>query len=105
MRIDLAHSLGLGKLAVLTPHNEPDKPISLEFAFADDTEEDMQEFLEEVFLRELSQARGHYGHLIDPEKTTNLDLISGVRNLESFTFISQEPEAIAPNPLPENVQS
>jgi hypothetical protein len=94
----------MGEITVSTPNNEPDSTVSLTLGINVDDDE-TKAFLEKAFLKELSEGYGFYGHTINLENLNNLDLSAAVRQLESFVFVSQEPEIIKPNPLPEGVQT
>jgi len=76
---------------IKTPHNDPDAPVA-------------PRIIGDVFavndVREaLNGAAGFYGHLIDIDKTTNLDLQSAIRLSRKWEVIYSTPE-IEPNPLP-----
>ncbi len=100
MKIELEHNFGFGKLTISTPHNDPDKSVSpvIEIkAISPDLEESIRNTLQQ----EVEESHGFYGHLMNLERTSNLDLSASVRKLPSFKVISVEPAEIKPNPLPE----
>lgn len=95
MKITLSHKQFPQVIhTISTPHNDPDKLVNPSLAGIDLN----------TLKAELSQAYGHYGHTIDLENTTNLDLQAASYKLPSFEVVSVEP-AIAPNPLPDNALS
>lgn len=94
MKITLKHKYTLEPHAIATEGSDPDEPVSPTL---------MGESLN-TLRSELSASYGHYGHTIDLDSTTNLDLQAAVYGLPSFEVVSIEP-AIAPNPLPENTLS
>jgi|688.fasta_scaffold1651384_1 hypothetical protein len=60
--------------------------------------------LRELLINELNDSSGIFGHLIDIESTTNLDLAAAARKLEYFDFVSIDRE-IEPSNLPEDVNT
>ena len=94
MKITLVHKVTILEATITTNHDDPDEVVTVIFGGA--------HF--EQLLHELSKSYGHYGHLIDTESTTNLDLQSAAHKLPSFELKSIEPE-IKPRPLPEGAIS
>lgn len=97
MKIVLAHKITDIQHNLETVHNDPDKSLQGEdITITGDTRHESE------FLYELERSSGHYGHTIDLEEgTTNLDLYAACHLLESFRFISCEPE-IEPTELGED---
>lgn len=54
--------------------------------------------------KELNDSNGIYGHLLNTEGTTNLDLCYAVNTLPSFELVSFDQE-IVPNPIPEDINT
>lgn len=90
MIIELQHKITKRQIVIETEVEDADSLTTMSF--------DGQH--QEVLIYELSQSYGYYGHRVDIEQTTNLDLAAAVRKLPSFEVISIDPE---PNPsgLPE----
>lgn len=91
MIITLKHKYTQEEHTIQTEGNDPDKPVTPTITGGSI----------DTLRSELSESYGHYGHTIDLESTTNLDLQAAVHALPSFEAVSIKP-AIAPNPLPEN---
>lgn len=60
--------------------------------------------LKELLIADLNSSTGIFGHLLDVESTTNLDLSSAARKLEYFDFVSIDRD-IEPSDLPNNVNT
>lgn len=101
MKINLEHKFG--RLILETTHNDPDKKVSPTIKIEASSEE-FKKSIKLDWQRETEYLSGFYGHLVDINLTTNLDLGAAVRQLSSFKIISIEPE-IKPNPLPEGAVS
>lgn len=52
-----------------------------------------------IFLRELSNTRGFYGHFVSPLATTNADISAAIAKLPSFKVIQNHK--LIPSPLPD----
>ncbi len=92
MKINLEHAVTESRVIIETEHDDPDEPVKPRFA-SDSSDAIL------IAKDEFNEASGHYGHLIDIESTTNLDLATAARQLPSFKLISVEPE-IKANPIP-----
>ena len=91
MKIELKHKELGYNVAIATPHNDPDQTFSLK--------------LEDIWLKkELGNAYGYYGHGINLDNISNLDLAIAVKTLPSFTVVNIEPK-IKPNLLPKGTIS
>jgi hypothetical protein len=95
MKIILIHSLG--QLTVTTPNNDPDEIVAPELA----SDSEASELLEELFKAALEDSAGHYGHIIDPDNVSNLDLQAACYKLDEFEVVEIEPP-ITPSELPED---
>lgn len=105
MKIDLRYKPTGTELTISTPHNDPDQSIKLDFRAKNKEEQSVVDALKDnTFKQEVSRARGHYGHAIALDSTTNLDLAEAVYSLPSFDVIAIEPKVVA-RPLPEGAQS
>lgn len=100
MKVKLKHELGA--VTLTTPHNLPDDQVSPQIEI--EASEDLKEIIKRDFERETQFIHGFYGHGVDINSTTNLDLGAALRNLPSFELVSIEPE-IEPSPLPDGVQT
>lgn len=96
MKIILNHSLG--QLTVTTPNDDPDEVVKPEIS----TDSEASDLLQEIFQLALEDSAGHYGHIIDPNNVSNLDLQAACYKLEDFEVVEIKPR-ISPNPLPEGV--
>lgn len=79
---------------ILTPHNDPDEPVRPKFS---------GDMIAAFAVKDaLNGATGHYGHLIDMNSTTNLDLQAALYTGREWKVIDITPQ-IKPNPLPPGV--
>lgn len=91
MRITI--TIAGGTVEITTPHNDPDRPVSPTYT----GESEVVQILKE----ELSESYGHYGHILDPDNTTNLDLQAAIAlKGKPWEVIEIEPR-IEPAELPE----
>lgn len=97
MLITLRHKATGLDITIRTEGFDPDEPV-IPIIESDN------ETLKETLLYDLNNASGVYGHLIDTQSTTNLDLATAARKLEyfDFDFIDQE---IEPSQLPEEANT
>lgn len=95
MKISVRHKITRDVLEIRTASNNPDTPVKPAYPSHPSTE---------VLKSELRSQSGFYGHTIDPDNTTNLDLYVALKNLETFALESATPVP-KPNPLPEGVQT
>jgi hypothetical protein len=91
MKIIFRHKELDYEVAIATPHDDPDKTFPLE---TDDG----------ILKRDIGEGYGFYGHSIDIDNISNLDLQAVGRKLSSFEVVSVEP-TIAPHRLPKGVLS
>lgn len=84
--------LGRLNVTVETPHHDPHAPIVPEYSG--------QERDVEYFLDDLEGSYGYYGHILDIENTTNLDLYAAIAKLEHWEILEIDiiPQA---KPLPD----
>ena len=94
MKITLNHSLG--QLIVTTPNDDPDEVVTPELS----SDSEAGELLEELFKAALEDSAGHYGHVIDSDNVSNLDLQAACYKLNEFEVAEVEPP-ISPSELPE----
>lgn len=95
MNIELKHKPTQETIAIVTPNNDPDtliKPTYSDPEFPD-------------LLPELRETYGFYGHLINPESVTNMDLMAACSKLPSFEIVSLDNEGMTASSLPEGVQT
>ncbi len=105
MKINLRYKETGTEIIIETQHNDPDDPVKLDFRAKNQEEQLIVDALKNNTLKiEIESQYGHYGHGIELNSTTNLDLAIAVRSLPSFELISIDPR-IMPSPLPEGVQS
>lgn len=95
MLINLKHRTTGAIAFIETDGYDPDEPV---------TPVINSDKLEELLTYELNNSSGFYGHLININSTTNLDLSAATRKLPSFEFISIDQE-VEPTNLPEEVQT
>lgn len=81
-------------LEIKTEHDDPDRQVTLTILGQS----------RNLFLKELSNSYGYYGHTINPETTSNLDLTVACHKLPSFKVEKIEPQ-ISVRPLSEGVVS
>lgn len=79
---------------VRTPHNNPDGEITPEYIGPAP--------LVKMTKRKISTMSGFYGHTLDPERISNLDLAHVLVVGKDWVVDEIVPE-IKPNPLPPNV--
>jgi hypothetical protein len=96
MRIELKHKPLRTLITITTEHDDPDKSITPKF-----TSEDKKNI--PYLQHDLNRCYGHYGHGIELESTTNLDLRAAVHQLKDYEIIKMEPEVMRPNPIPPGV--
>lgn len=87
--------LGIVKGTLKTATNDPDDFVEVTL----DTQEDIEDDIEDVLVRELESVSGFYGHLVTLDTTTNLDLYTAFLKLPSFTMTS-----VSPKPKPKVLQ-
>lgn len=119
MEIKLKHKELNYVVAIVTPHDDPDKtfPLGMDNNLRSDYEIAIATIStfhgDKIFSlktdndnlkREIAESYGFYGHLVDIKAISNLDLQSAVRKLPSFEVISIKP-AIASSPLPKGAIS
>lgn len=81
-----------GKIVVIkTPHNDPDVPVAP--SITGDV------FAVNAVREILNGATGFYGHLINIDSTTNLDLHSAINSAQEWDVVYIRP-TIYPLPLP-----
>jgi hypothetical protein len=90
-------------VTLTTEHNDPQQETGVIFKVKPPE-------AEKLILAKLKQEEeglyGHYGHLINFNRVTNLDLQAAMRNLKAFTLISINPEMKAdPNFPPKGAVS
>ncbi len=94
MIITLRHKTTQEIITISTDSSDADEPVTFT---TDGNHKDM-------LMHELSESYGHYGHGIDLEETTNLDLQAAAYKLPTFEVVSIAP-VITPNQLPEGAVS
>ncbi len=94
MIVELKHKITGRQIIIETDVDDADSPTSFK----------MDGQHQEALQHELGQSYGHYGHVLDIEQTTNLDLAAAVRKLPSFDVVSIDPEPTASD-LPEGAVS
>lgn len=105
MKINLRYKVTGTEIIIETQHNDPDESIEIDFRAKNQEEQLVADALGANTLKyEIERQHGFYGHRIELDSTTNLDLAHAVRSLPSFDLISIEPQ-IKPSPLPEGVQT
>lgn len=95
MRISVKSNITDEAIAITTALDDADSPVTPEYQVHP---------LTASLRAELSRASGYYGHIFNPDRTTNLDLHAACQKLESFSLESAEPVPVA-KPLPEDTQS
>lgn len=95
MKLSVKHNVTQEAIAVTTALDDADSPVTPKYE---------QHPLTVSLRLELSQASGYYGHTMNPDRTTNLDLHAACQKLTSFTLDSADPVPVA-KPLPEDTQS
>lgn len=101
MKIKLSHIIGV--VTITTDHNDPDEIVYPQISVESGNNK-IQKHIEERLRAEINRGSGFYGHTMDFDNTTNLDLSAAVTSLSSFEVISIEPK-ITPNPLPDGVKT
>lgn len=76
---------------MITEHNHPDQLVKPSIQIQSPAKE-LEETINQNFLDEFNRSYGIYGHLVNIENTTNLDLIYVVSSLPSFKVLSVKPE-------------
>ena len=95
MKLNVKSNVTSEAIAITTSSDDPDQIVIPNY----------EDHPLTVSLRaELSKASGYYGHILNPDRTTNLDLHAACQKLENFTLESADPVPVA-KPLPEDVQS
>ena len=97
MLITLNHKATGIQATISTDNFDPDEPVK-------PTITSDNPILRESLINELNSSSGIFGHLLDIESTTNLDLLAASRKLEYFDFISVDQE-IEPSNLPDDVNT
>jgi hypothetical protein len=97
MLITLNHKTTGLQATISTDSFDPDEPVKPRIA-SDSSD------LDYILQSELGTSTGVYGHLMDIESTTNLDLYAATKKLKHFHFVSIDQE-IEPSDLPENVNT
>ena len=95
MKLEVTHNITGEAIAITTDSSSPDEPVTPKYE---------QHPLTASLLLELGQASGYYGHIINVDRTTDLDLHAACQKLESFSLKSADPVPVA-KPLPEDAQS
>jgi hypothetical protein len=97
MLITLNHKIIGTQATISTDGFDPDEPVKP--VIRSDNP-----ILKKSLISELNNSSGIFGHLLDIESTTNLDLAAAARKLEYFDFISIDQE-IEPSDLPDDVNT
>lgn len=79
---------------IRTPHHDPDGAVEPEYIGLP--------MLVDLVKRKISESYGFYGHLLDPDAITNLDLAHALKTGKDWKVEEIAPE-IRPAPLPEGV--
>jgi hypothetical protein len=103
MQIDLLHQGTQVTVILSTEGNSPDVPVRPRIT-AKTEDSTIKSHLEDRLRQELNNSIGFYGHTIDIESVTNLDLSAGARSLSSFKMVSIKPK-ITPSALPKGALS
>lgn len=99
------------EIVLETSSDEPDKLSDISTSYADGGNSEDPEGTEyllgtikDVLFEELSNCYGHYGHIINPDAISNLDLVAAVPQLKEFKLVGKLPE-LDFEPLPDDVES
>ena len=94
MQINLRFKQDNSSLILVTDRNDPDTSVDIEMIG--------NENARMAFSREVDRGLyGHYGHIFDPDNTTNLDLQSAIKGLKFFKVTAIAPQ-IKANRLPKS---
>jgi len=94
MILKLRHKQTGEEIVIETPHDDPDR--SFQFSYSGD--------YSQALKTELLESYGHYGHGIELEAITNLDLQAAAYKLPSFEVVNVQPQ-INPSALPQGAVS
>lgn len=91
MIITIRHKITKKTGKVTTSHNNPDQAVNPVYPKIFPLLPDL-----------IGESYGIYGHIVNPNNTSNADLIAAIAELEDYEIIDQDPKEIAFPDLPKS---